>query len=394
MSTLETHIPILILWVSTAVAVGAHAASGEPQLGLGLAVVGGTIAWIHGAHRAHSWTEATHDSGRYVVAVLGLYVCFGVLVSLDGSYLFMLFGIFTFTFSYSDIPTRAAVLSAILTAIWIAGWLYHGLPLGAIATPVFVWATANVVNVLSTRIRKQNAERGQLIERLEATREELARAERERGVFEERSRMAREIHDTLAQGFTSVVLLSEATAAQLTSLPADRVSDSLTLIANTARENLDEARRLIAAEEPAILDGRSLDRALAAVGANLEEQAGVAVELDVGTDVSFGGSEDVVLLRIAQEACNNIVKHADAKNVSITLSTTAGFAVLTIIDDGVGIGNATAPLARQSDVLSGGSGLGFMAERAAELDGEVRVEPATNGGTVVEARIPVVEVPR
>lgn len=359
-------------------------------------MIGILIVWIHGVHRAHRWTEDDHGSTATVVATVGLFVGIVALLAIDGAYLFMLFGVFGFTFGYGRNVISAAVLSAVLTAIWIGGWIFHGLPLGAIATPVFVWVVANAINVLSSRISEQNIERGELIDRLTQTRTELAVAERERGVLHERNRLAREIHDTLAQGFTSVVLLSEATASQLETLPPERVSHSLSLIAGTARENLDEARRLIAAQPPAALDEGSLVDALAAVGDDVARRTNASLDLDLPSNAAFGGSEEVVLLRVAQEATGNIAKYANAAHVGLALMVEDGWAILRVVDDGdgfvpkkesgggVGTGNA-------DPTLSGGKGLDFMAERAVELDGELTIDSVPGEGTTVTLRIPVVK---
>ena len=388
MVAFERHLFVILLWISTGVSFFAHLASDSSRLPIagGLIVLLG--AWLHAGHRVHVWVVDAVEQRTYLVACSGLIVLFAALVVVDASYLFMLFGVFSFLFGYSSDVRVAAWLSAVLTAIWVGAWLYHDLPSGAIATPIFVWGIANAINVLSTRISVQNRERGELIARLNATRDELAVAERERGVLEERSRLAREIHDTLAQGFTSVVLLSDAMRGQIDSMPRERIAESLSLLSSTARENLDDARRLIASETPAALDARSFVDALETLAEDVRRRTSAIVDVESPSEVSLGGSEEVVLFRVAQEACNNVVKYAEAERVSIVLEVGEDAAVLTVADDGVGfmLGSAASEIGG----MSGGSGLGFMVDRARELDGMVEVESTPGSGTVVRVQVPIV----
>lgn len=392
MLSLERHLFVILLWVSAGVSFVAHVSSGGARLGVAAGLLGVLALWIHPIHRVHSWTADQVDSTRYVVATAGLIAALAALTLVEASYLFLLFGVFSFVFGYSTNLRLTAVVSGALTAIWIALWVYLGLPTGAIITPIFVWGVANGVNVLSTRISRQNVERGELIDRLNATRHELAVAERERGVLEERSRLAREIHDTLAQGFTSVVLVSEAMQAQIQSMPREQMSTSLTLLASTARENLDEARRLIAAEAPPALDDRSLSAALETLAADLQRRSNATVAVDAPLDCSLGGTEEVVLFRVAQEACTNIAKHANANHVQLTLELNQGLATLTVSDDGQGFPDSTDDTSAGAR-LTGGSGLGFMGERLTEVDGELDVHSDPGVGTVVRASIPIASAP-
>ncbi len=389
MQTFERHLYVILLWISTGVSFFAHVSTSTNAIAVAVALIAAMVLWVHAIHKVHSWENDVANPGTVVVTI-GLIAAFTALTFLDASYLFMLFGLFTFLFGYSTEVRTPALLSALLTFVWIGAWIFHGLPLGAVATPIFVWGVANGINVLSTRISTQNTERGELIERLNATRDELAIAERERGVLEERQRISREIHDTLAQGFTSVVLLCEAMQKQIDTLPPEQLQRSLALLSSTARENLDEARRLITDQSPVVLDDRSLDRALELLAANLRRQTGALVDVHAPENSSFGGSEDVVLLRIAQEACNNIAKYAEAENVSIELSASNGLAQLTITDDGRGFDTDQA---RDSttDELSGGNGMEFMSQRAHELDGTFAVTSKPGEGTTIVASVPIVE---
>ena len=391
MPQLERHLFVVLLWIATGVSFVAHALTAPERIPIAAGLIALLIVWVHLVHRVHSWEVDALATNKATIATLGLMVGFAALVAVDGSYLFMLFGVYSFLFGYSTDLRRAAILSGLLTAAWIVAWIAYDLPAGAIATPIFVWGVANAINVLSTRISRQNAERGELITRLQRTQDELATAERERGVLEERQRLAREIHDTLAQGFTSVVLLTEAMQKQLDSLPPERLADSLALLASTGRQNLDEARRLIDDQTPVALEDRSLPRALQLLADDLSRRIDADVTVDLPDGTGFGGTEDVVLLRVAQESCANISKYADASHVSISLTFDDTHATLCIADDGYGF-DPSQPQPTTVSAMSGGSGLTNMAERVRELDGTFDIRSSPGDGTTVIASIPIIEV--
>lgn len=120
------------------------------------------------------------------------------------------------------------------------------------------------------------------------------------------------------------------------------------------------------------------------------------VEVEANEDLALGGSEEVVLFRVAQEASNNIIKYAEPKRVQFALTLNDGIAELAIEDDGRGFSPATRANGEDQPArseLSGGRGLVFMAERVAELDGHFEVTSEPGEGTTVRAQIPVVGAP-
>src|SRR4051794_22507863 len=157
-----------------------------------------------------------------------------------------------------------------------------------------------------SRVIGQSHERAALIAELGAARSELDRAEHARGVMTERERLAREIHDTLAQGFTSVVMLAQTAAAGLDRDP-DRTAERLAAIEEVARENLAEARALVAAFTPVGLEDSTLPDAVRRLTARFAAQTGTALELHV-TDGATPLTRDreVVVLRAAQECLANV----------------------------------------------------------------------------------------
>ena len=229
------------------------------------------------------------------------------------------------------------------------------------------------------RIIEQSAERRELIEQLEATRADLARAEREAGALAERSRLAGEIHDTIAQGLTSVVMLVQAAEGTIDTAPG-QARQHLVLAGEAARESLAEARTLVAGLTPAQLAagtiGQALGRLAGRAGTGLAEGASFEVR---GEPRPLPTATEVVLLRVGQEALANVRQHAAARRAAIRLDYAEGEVRLEIRDDGTGFDPAGQ---------TGGFGLRDMRSRAAEAGGILTVRTAPAAGTTVSVVIP------
>ena len=232
------------------------------------------------------------------------------------------------------------------------------------------------------RIIVQSGERAQLIKDLEASREENARLSREAGVAAERARLAAEIHDTLAQGFTSLVTLVQAAESELESeLDGDRAKARrhLRLAARTARENLGEARALVAGLLPSALGTGSLDEAIRRQLERLAEETPIKATYRVdGESTGLPTVIEVVLLRAVQESLTNVRKHSGASEVSIRLRVNGSAATLRVADDGAGFDTSRPP---------DGFGLVGMRSRAAQVGGSLSVHSGESG-TTVELEVP------
>ena len=236
------------------------------------------------------------------------------------------------------------------------------------------------LGVWISRVLHESAERASLIAQLEATRSELAAAEHERGVLAERERLAQEVHDTLAQGYTSIVVLSQ-TAATLVAADPDAARERLGVIEEVARDNLAEARAVVAAFRPVGLDGSTLVEALRRLAERFARETGLEVRVD--TQALDGVSrlrtdEEVVLLRGAQEALTNVRRHAGASAVVLRLARVGGQVSVHVEDDGVGFDPAAVSV----------SGLAGLRGRVAQVGGEVDVASAPGSGTRVTVRVP------
>ena len=254
-----------------------------------------------------------------------------------------------------------------LTEILISGVISMGLSLS--------------LGLFINRIVGEAESRAETIDELRATQARLAAAERDRGVHEERERISREIHDTLAQGFTSVVALSRAAQAALARGDTAAAGERLALIEQTASDNLDEARLIVAELTPGHLQSRTLGEALERLGAAVTSETGLRADVRVAGDpVPLGGSAEVVILRTAQEALSNVRRHASAARVDLTLAyDDPDEVVLTVHDDGLGF---------DPDGARSGFGLDGVQARAAEVGGAVEVLSEPGTGTTLRLVVP------
>jgi two-component system NarL family sensor kinase len=199
----------------------------------------------------------------------------------------------------------------------------------------------------------------------------------EAGAAEERNRLAREIHDTLAQGLTGIALQIE-TAEALLDGGADgaRIRDTLERALAQTRSSLDEARRSVQELRAAPLEGQSLAEAMVDLGA-----ADARVRVDVPAEARpLSARIELGIYRIAQEAVANALRHAHATDVRVTLRIAADSVRLTVQDDGAGFD--------PSAIERGRFGIVGMRERARLLGGSLHVESAPGGGTRIEADVP------
>lgn len=217
--------------------------------------------------------------------------------------------------------------------------------------------------------------------------EEARKAGRQAGVLRERQRMAHEIHDTLAQGFTSIVMNLEA-AEGLLPPDLERGRHHLDQARLTARESLTEARRLVWALRPEPLESASLPQALGRLVERWSNESDVAADVTVtGTPCPLSPGIESTLYRMAQEALNNVRKHANASRVALTLSYMGDLITLDVRDDGVGFDPLRMDVEKR-DRSSGGFGLKGMRERVEQCGGTLCVESASGEGSTLAVELP------
>jgi signal transduction histidine kinase len=367
------------------------------------------------------------DSAAAVVTMAAAIVFFGIGTYAAGIVSYLLFALCPLIFLVLSLRRAIPlVLSASFVPL-LCAWLRDGWDTTLVTHlgPIFVVSAALSVwlGTWINRVIEQSQERAALIAELHASRAEVARLSHEAGVAAERARLAGEIHDTLAQGFTSIITLLQAADPELR-------DERLALAVRTARENLAESRTLIAALAPAALENRSLADAIRRQAASFTEQTGIPASVRVtGEPHELPTATEVVLLRAAQEALTNVRRHAGASEVAVLLAyakearanaadaranmagadgadamearavagpdaadakearTAAGPAHvaypkesvrLVVRDDGRGFHPETA----------GGFGLKTMRARAEQVDGTLFVRSDPDTGTTLEVEVP------
>jgi signal transduction histidine kinase len=256
--------------------------------------------------------------------------------------------------------------------------------------PTFMWLLHEREQQVEQH-SKSLAEISEANRRLEATiaeneglhRQLLAQA-REACILDERRRMAREIHDTLAQGLTGIVTQLQAAEQAAAHTLGEQPGWQRHVAAATqlARESLTEARRSVDSLRPEPLDGCRLSDALSAVAERWSALNGVPAQVTTtGTVRPVDPEAEFALLRATQEALANVARHAHATRVGVTISFMENEVALDVRDDGAGFDPAS---------VNHGFGLVAMRQRIAALSGTLQVESEPGGGTAISACVPTV----
>jgi nitrate/nitrite-specific signal transduction histidine kinase len=203
----------------------------------------------------------------------------------------------------------------------------------------------------------------------------LYRQAEETAAVAERTRLARELHDSVTQSLYSVTLFAEASARLLAMSDYTNAAENLRELRDTAQEALQEMRLLIFELRPSALEHQGLAAALQARLDAVERRGGARGELHIAGEDHLSPLMQAELYHIAQEALNNTLKHAHAQRVDIHLLFSEIDVKLQIRDDGIGF-NAANP-------SRGGQGLAGMRERAQRIGGDLSVESTTGRGTTV-----------
>lgn len=357
---------------------------GKPHLGWRLAcvvVIGGAYA-VWGRR---GMGERDPLAGMLYMAVAwGLMV---VLMALDGTGTawILTFGLFPQTWA---ILPRNRAAGTVVAAILLIGAvrLWNGPRTGndvvgiAVST-VIMLVLSLTLGLFIDRIIREAGTRARTIDELHRTQDELAAAERAQGVAGERERISREIHDTLAQGFTSVVTLARATELALDRGDLAAVRERLRLIEQTAADNLSEARLIVAELTPGHLQSRTLSEALQRLVDAVSAESGMAGTVRIeGEPFVLPANSEVVLLRTAQEGLSNVRRHSGASTFEVSLSyATDGPVALVVTDDGVGFDPAAQ---------ARGYGLDGATARATEVGGRFDVDSRPGAGSRLRVEVP------
>jgi signal transduction histidine kinase len=343
----------------------------------GLILSGLAAAWM-------LWMFTLHPAWRYRPRVMALFITvlivIGALLVVDNT----VFGIYTFTIYFyviTFLPWPWRLLGAAGVGLVAATSQAYGVnkdTLGGALIYVIIIAV-NVALLMAFAWSRWTSEcaLGELSEanrRLEATlaenaglQQQLLTQAREAGVMDERQRMAREIHDTLAQGLTGIITQLQA-AEQAADDPAGwrRHFEAAT---GLARESLSDARRSVEALRPESLETGRLSEALAQVAGSWSTLHGIPAQVTTtGTARPMPPEAEFALLRTAQEALANVARHARATRVGVTLSYMEHEVALDVRDDGRGFDPAK--------LCAAAAGNRAAADLAAREPGSGRTAPA------------------
>ncbi len=396
-------LPYLLLGAGTALSLPQPSQTGRDRL-VTLALVAVAAAWalVMFTLRSPAWRRRT---GPMLVYLGGQLALAGVLTAHHG--MFFVFMITGFLQAYELLRPVWAVLTILVTSIMV-----NTLPAIGFATetqwiPILVTIVAVQTFVISwfgyqgEKFNEQSEQRRQAVARLEAALAEnaglhtqlLAHAREagvQAGIHDERQRMAREIHDTLAQGLTGII--TQLQAADRAREHPEQWQRHMDHVHALARDSLTAARRSVAALRPAELDGSHLPAALGDLAGQWSQRSGVAVQVETTGDPRPLPTEiEVTLFRVAQEALTNVAKHAEATKAGLTLSYLDDMVMLDVRDDGAGFAAGSVPPPGAA-VDGGGFGLGAIRQRLARLQGILVVETAPGEGTAINASVPTASV--
>ena len=398
-------IPYLGLTVAVALTLAVHPAS-WPDLRLTLGIAAVAYCWVLWMFTLHPrWID--HPSMR-VVAYVGMVALAAVLVAMSPWFGFFIFSGYMYV---EYLPERWRLAGVAASAVIAATSQIGGLPTLYAMTPakLVLYAAVILFNLgvaggmvyLGYVTQRKDQQREQAVAELTEANRLLEQAmeenagllaqllvqAREAGITDERQRIAREIHDTLAQGLAGIV-----TQVQAAQRSADRPEDlrrHLDAAAKLARDSLTEARRTVTAIRPEVLEHARLPDALAEVADQWSGLHGVRAQFTLTGDARpLHPAVETALLRTTQEALANVAKHAAAERVGLTLSYMEDVVTLDVRDDGVGFD----PAAATRDGADGGFGLTAMRQRMSRLAGRLHVESEPGGGTAISASVPAVPV--
>ena len=376
---------------------------------LALLLASTLLSWLFGAR---DWTQELVTAGLAAIAgawvwlmamrrepgpvfVVGLLALIAVLATRSIWYAVM-FGFAGYLYSWTvlrgawrwiGLTAAAAINTAALT-----GWPPAD-PGGAVSYVLLVTLTVGLVSVFcmvgdvtaerTTGYRRALSELEQAMEENERLHARLVAQAREAGVRDERQRMAREIHDTLAQGLTGIVTQLHAAERAGSDGDGELWRHHLDHAIRLTKQSLDEARRSVHAIGPSQLDAARLPDAIAAIAADWTDRHDVPVSVAAtGAVRALDPEVEATLLRVAQEALSNAEKHAGATRVGVTLSYMDDQISLDIRDDGRGFDPADAS-------RRGRYGLVSMRQRVSRWAGTLEIESAPGAGTAISASLPL-----
>ena len=348
------------------------------------------LAW----HTAGALLPSTSGARRRVVWwLLGFAAIWVIAVAVSAEFVWLAF--LLWLLAGHLLPLRGGlVFSGLVLAVAIAALIvHHGATsyanvLGPLIGGVFAFGISRGY----LQLLRDAAERERLVasltraqEEAAALQDELVLAQRHSGAVAERTRIARDIHDSIAQALSSIRLLAHAASSQTSD---DAASETLRRLESLAGDSLTDVRRIVAALTPAALEDEALAAALGRMLDRVRDETGIRTELRIDETVpSLPPDVEVALLRTAQSALANVRQHSAARRVVVSLIDADDTVRLDIIDDGDGFDPASWDARPPTPESS--FGLIFMRDRLRELAGGLDVESTPGDGTAISAHLPL-----
>lgn len=384
---------ILIVWTD----LDAH----ELALAGGILVVL-SLAWLGFGHRSLSPIASVDPTGRGAgphrdatasptpSGVIFLLLLLVALVALDALHpATALLQAFAYPYAWNWADRRRDAIAAnvaIALAVTVGTLLGQGMGAdgwaSALTSAGLSLAFSFAMGLWVIHIARISEAEGRLRARLDEAKSALATAHREAGAAAERERFARELHDTLTQTLTGVVMLTERADTELRT-DVDAARKTLALTEDMARRALAETRSLVARGRGPGVGQEGVGFHIRRLCARFSAETGIPVHVEASADSTHLTRDDeVVFLRCAQESLSNVRRHADAHSVEVRFVTDADGTTLSVSDDGKGFD------ADATDGAPRGFGLSGMAARLAQVGGFLRIDSSRGDGTTLVAFLP------
>ena len=354
--------------VLTVIVLTTHEVTAREITGI-LVLAAFVVAWF-----AYGWRfESSPRAAVFIVAVCLVLAPLATLAS--PTFTTMQALVFPIVWSaIRSLRTSIIVNSVLATLIGVALYVRLGANDDALLQAVVIEALSLAFSIAlglwMTSISVQSNERARLLAELQAAQSELTALSMDAGITSERERLAREIHDTIAQDLTGLVLLAQRASRELQAGDTAATGERLALLEEGARTALAETRARVASTAPPSLASGGIAASLERLGVRYERETSIAVTVLAEIDAPVDRDLEVVLLRCAQEGLANVRKHSHATAASITLTVAEDELRLLVTDNGAGFDPAAG---------SAGFGLSGMRERLALVGGTLDVKSGSTG---------------
>lgn len=325
--------------------------------------------------------------------LVGFAVIWVAAVAVSAEFVWIAFLLWLLAGHLLPVPWGLLFSGLVLAVVVVAPILHHGTTSYAnVFGPLIGGVFAFGISRGYLQLLRDAAERERLVASLTRAQQEmgelqdeLALVQRESGAVAERTRISRDIHDTIAQALSSIRLLAHAGASRSGDAAAARTLEQIETLAG---DSLSDVRRIVAALAPAELEDNALAAALRRMLDRAEDETGLRTELHVDEALPTLSTEvEVALLRTAQSALANVRLHAGASQVVMSLIDSGPAVRLDLIDDGAGF---DVPAWEQAAEAGAGSyGLRFMRTRLRELGGGLDIESTPGEGTAISVHLPI-----